>query len=163
MKKGMKNGNTRSIGIDKIDWDYISANQKLNEDFIREFQDKVDWKAISEYQSVTYGHATSEKGKQEAMQQEETIVLPNIFTPNGDGKNDEFSIDLSSYEFLDYSLVILDMNNQLVFKSNNPLESWNGKKVDGDVCPIGSYVYYLTGKTVSGKTVSKYSTLRIQY
>jgi len=130
-------------------------NIQLDEEKIQE--------AISEYQSVTYGHATSEKGKQEAMQQEETIVLPNIFTPNGDGKNDEFSIDLSSYEFLDYSLVILDMNNQLVFKSNNPLESWNGKKVDGDVCPIGSYVYYLTGKTVSGKTVSKYSTLRIQY
>jgi gliding motility-associated-like protein len=95
--------------------------------------------------------------------QEEAIVLPNIFTPNGDGKNDEFSIDLSSYEFLDYSLVILDMNNQLVFKSNNPQENWNGKKVDGDVCPTGNYIYYLTGKTVSGKSISKYSTLRIQY
>jgi gliding motility-associated-like protein len=95
--------------------------------------------------------------------QEEAIVLPNIFTPNGDGKNDEFSIDLSSYEFLDYSLVILDINNQLVFKSNNPQENWNGKIVDGDVCPSGNYIYYLTGKTVSGKSISKYSTLRIQY
>jgi gliding motility-associated-like protein len=95
--------------------------------------------------------------------QEETIVLPNIFTPNGDGKNDEFSVDLSSYEFSDFSLVILDMKNQLVFKSTNPQESWNGKKVDGDVCPAGTYIYYLTGKTVSGKTISKYSTLRIQY
>lgn len=95
--------------------------------------------------------------------QEEIIVLPNIFTPNGDGKNDEFSIDLSSYEFTDFSLVILDMQNQLVFKSNNPQENWNGKKVDGDVCPAGTYIYYLTGKTVSGKTISKYSTLRIQY
>ena len=95
--------------------------------------------------------------------QEEAIVLPNIFTPNGDGKNDEFSIDLSSYEFVDYSLVILDKNNQLVFKSNNPQENWNGKKIDGDVCPTGTYIYYLTGKTVSGKTISKYSTLRIQY
>jgi gliding motility-associated-like protein len=95
--------------------------------------------------------------------QEEAIVLPNIFTPNGDGKNDEFSIDLSSYEFVDYSLVILDKNNQLVFKSNNPQENWNGKKIDGEVCPTGTYIYYLTGKTISGKTISKYSTLRIQY
>jgi gliding motility-associated-like protein len=94
---------------------------------------------------------------------EEAIVLPNIFTPNGDGKNDEFSIDLSSYEFSDYSLVILDMNNQLVFTSKNPQENWNGKKVDGDVCPTGTYIYYLTGKTISGKTISKYSTLRIQH
>ena len=86
-----------------------------------------------------------------------------VFDSNGDGKNDEFSIDLSSYEFTDFSLVILDMKNQLVFKSNNPQENWNGKKVDGDVCPAGTYIYYLTGKTVSGKTISKYSTLRIQY
>jgi gliding motility-associated-like protein len=95
--------------------------------------------------------------------QEEIIVLPNIFTPNGDGKNDEFSIDLSSYEFLDYSLVILDMNNQLVFKSNDTQERWNGKKIDGSNCNAGTYIYYLTGKTVSGKTISKYSSLRIHY
>jgi gliding motility-associated-like protein len=98
-----------------------------------------------------------------SIQQEESIVLPNIFTPNGDGKNDVFSIDLSAYEFGDYSLVILDMANHVVFNSNDPLESWNGKKVDGEVCPTGNYVYYLTGKTKEGKTISKYSTLRIQH
>lgn len=95
--------------------------------------------------------------------QEENILLPNIFTPNGDGKNDEFRIDLSAFEFLDYSLVILDMNNQAVFKSTNPQESWDGKKEDGENCKSGTYIYYLTGKTISGKTISKYSTLRIQY
>ena len=95
--------------------------------------------------------------------QEEVLILPNIFTPNGDGKNDEFSIDLSAFDFVDYSLVILDGKNQIVFKSNDPNESWNGKKLDGDMCPAGSYVYYLTGKTSSDKTISKYATLRIQY
>jgi gliding motility-associated-like protein len=98
-----------------------------------------------------------------SIEQEEFIVLPNIFTPNGDGKNDVFSIDLGAFEFADYSLVILDVKNQVVFKSNDPLESWNGKKVDGEVCPMGTYVYYLTGKTVTGKTISKYSSLRIQH
>lgn len=95
--------------------------------------------------------------------EEDNILLPNIFTPNGDGKNDEFSIDLSAFEFLDYSLVVLDMNNQAVFQSTDPQESWNGKNKEGESCKTGTYIYYLTGKTISGKTISKYSTLRIQY
>lgn len=127
-----------------------------------QLEDETIEKVISENQIATNG-ATSDNGKLDAIQLEEKIVLPNIFTPNGDGKNDEFSIDLSDFEFLDYSLVILDMNNQAVFKSTHPQESWNGKKEDGENCKAGNYIYYLTGKTVSGKTISKYATLRIQY
>ena len=32
---------------DKVDWKSISWRQKLSEEFIREFQDKVYWKYIS--------------------------------------------------------------------------------------------------------------------
>ena len=35
------------------DWSYISINQKLSEDFIREFQDRVIWFLISEYQELS--------------------------------------------------------------------------------------------------------------
>ena len=95
--------------------------------------------------------------------QEADIILPNVFTPNGDGNNDVFSIDLGSYTFVDYSLVILDKTNQLVFKSSLTQEIWDGKNMNGDRCPKGNYVYYLTGKTDTGKTITKYSTLRIEY
>jgi len=95
--------------------------------------------------------------------QEAAIILPNVFTPNGDGNNDVFSVDLSAYTFMDYSLVILDKTNQLVFKSSLTQEIWDGKNMNGDRCPKGNYVYYLTGKTDTGKTITKYSTLRIEY
>jgi hypothetical protein len=35
------------------DWKNISKNQKLSEDFIREFQDKVNWNMISIYQKLS--------------------------------------------------------------------------------------------------------------
>jgi hypothetical protein len=38
---------------DKVNWDYISAKQKLSEDFIREFADKVNWVNISSYQNLS--------------------------------------------------------------------------------------------------------------
>jgi len=38
---------------DKVDWNDIFKWQKLSEDFIREFQDKVSWKKISCYQELS--------------------------------------------------------------------------------------------------------------
>jgi hypothetical protein len=38
---------------DKVNWWGISIHQKLSEDFIREFQDKVDWLCISIYQKLS--------------------------------------------------------------------------------------------------------------
>ena len=38
---------------EKIDWDYISANQKLSEKFIREFQKKANWDNISICQELS--------------------------------------------------------------------------------------------------------------
>ena len=38
---------------DKVDWDWIPKYQKLSEDFIREFQDKIYWTYISKYQKLS--------------------------------------------------------------------------------------------------------------
>jgi len=38
---------------DKVDWEWISQYQKLSEEFIREFEDKVYWSWISEYQKLS--------------------------------------------------------------------------------------------------------------
>ena len=37
----------------QVDWYYISAYQKLSEDFIREFKDKVNWSNISVNQTIS--------------------------------------------------------------------------------------------------------------
>ena len=38
---------------EKVDWGWISTYQKLSEYFIKEFQDKVDWDWISGYQKLS--------------------------------------------------------------------------------------------------------------
>jgi len=37
---------------DKVNWYYISIDQKLSEDFIARFQNKVNWNNISKHQKL---------------------------------------------------------------------------------------------------------------
>ena len=39
--------------FDNLEWDYISSYLKLSEDFIREYQHKVDWVLISIFQDLS--------------------------------------------------------------------------------------------------------------
>src|SRR5574344_109603 len=38
---------------DKVDWRYISICQKLSESFIEKYSDKVDWRYIPQYQKLS--------------------------------------------------------------------------------------------------------------
>ena len=38
---------------DKVDWEYISKYQTLSEEFIRKFKNKVDWYWISKHQTLS--------------------------------------------------------------------------------------------------------------
>jgi gliding motility-associated-like protein len=92
---------------------------------------------------------------------ESTILLPNIFTPNGDGKNDLLSIKIG--EVIEFSVVILNQANKVIYTSSNPNFSWDGIATNGELSPAGSYVYYISAKDLNGKLLTKYSSLTISY
>jgi gliding motility-associated-like protein len=94
-------------------------------------------------------------------EQEKTVLLPNIFTPNGDGKNDFLSIKIG--EVTEFSVVILNQANKVIFTSNDPNFSWDGLATNGELSPAGTYVYYISAKDLNGKLLTKYSSLTISY
>ncbi len=70
------------------------------------------------------------------------LIFPNAFTPDGDDTNDIFrgvgQVSLISY----YELLIFDRWGKIVFKTNDPLEGWNGKMNNsGQQLPMGVYTY----------------------
>lgn len=77
------------------------------------------------------------------------VYIPNAFTPtNGDGLNPTFSVFTGLVE--QFSFSIYDRWGQLMFRSENPDEGWNGfygKKM----APQGVYVYKLTYRFPKGK------------
>jgi len=69
-------------------------------------------------------------------------TLPNIFTPNGDGKNDYF-IPFPGYTSVrEIDLKIFDRWGKLVFETHNPAIQWDGKeKTTNQPCSDGTYFY----------------------
>jgi gliding motility-associated-like protein len=94
-------------------------------------------------------------------EKESTVLLPNIFTPNGDGKNDFLSIKIG--EVTEFSVVILNQANKVIYTSNDPNFSWDGITLEGEITPAGNYVYYISAKEQSGKILTKYSNLTISF
>jgi gliding motility-associated-like protein len=100
---------------------------------------------------------------QEAQAKKTTpISLPNIFTPNGDGQNEALQINWDRAEVQDFSIVVLDAQNKVVFKSSDPEFSWNGTDLGEEKLPRGNYIYFVSA-VIDGQKWQQSSNLQIQY
>lgn len=88
------------------------------------------------------------------------IYLPDVFTPNGDGNNDEFFIETDG--LTDYSLVVMDQKNSVVFQTSDPSFRWKGFDLGGNPVPEGQYIYVLTAKDRAKESINRYSRLLIK-
>ena len=96
----------------------------------------------------------------ETPSEAQKIYLPDVFTPNGDGNNDEFFIETE--DLTDYSLVVMDQRNNVVFQTSDPSFRWKGFDLGGNPVPEGQYVYVLTARDRSGESINRYSRLLIK-
>ena len=72
-------------------------------------------------------------------------VLPNVATPNGDGRNDAVLFLLANQSIAAPRLRIFSLGGQLLFESTTPDReqrlAWIGRDRDGRQVPAGSYLY----------------------
>ena len=72
--------------------------------------------------------------------EEFTMYIPDAFTPNGDGINDVFQVKGAGFVEEGFEMRIYDRWGELIFKTNNVYEGWNGK-VKGVDAKNDVYVY----------------------
>lgn len=96
------------------------------------------------------------------------VFVPNVFTPNKNGFNDLFVIDLNSARLLEeVNVEIFNRWGQLIKVSNYGVQAlsklptinnkqqltiWDGRTTSGENVPIGTYYYVIKYKTTEGET-----------
>ncbi|CAN5780518.1 hypothetical protein BH10BAC3_BH10BAC3_01150 [soil metagenome] len=87
-----------------------------------------------------------------------TPLVPNVFSPNGDGINDKWIIRyLESYDGVDVQ--VYDRYGQQVYHNvgyNNP---WDGNR-NGKPLPVGTYYYIIDRKITATKLTGSVSIIR---
>jgi len=110
--------------------------------------------------------------------EEITLFIPNVFTPNGDNENDNFVIQIIGAELLERlevevfnrwgQKVLSSTFDALSLASEIPASSgmtelmvWNGTTTAGSKASEGTYFYVVTYITKTGETVTQKGTVSL--
>jgi gliding motility-associated-like protein len=90
--------------------------------------------------SVNNEHCTSDSTDMTVAIAESYLAVPNVFTPNGDGKNDEFRVAYRSLR--EFHCWVYNRWGKLVFEWDDPAKGWDGT-INGRPAAEGAYFYVI--------------------
>ncbi|MDQ3051215.1 MAG: gliding motility-associated C-terminal domain-containing protein [Bacteroidota bacterium] len=88
-----------------------------------------------------------------------SLTVPNVFTPNNDGKNDVF-------EFIEVGISSINVNifnrwGKEVYDWSTNNTSWDGKSKDGEELPDGVYLYIIKARGIDDKSYDYQGTVQM--
>jgi|WetSurSiteA1Bulk_404760.scaffolds.fasta_scaffold02708_2 gliding motility-associated-like protein len=89
----------------------------------------------------------------------EVITVPNVFTPDGDLKNDLFR-PVITFTPSEYRFLISNRQGKSLFDTDDFLDTWDGTD-NGKPVPEGVYLWFLKLKTPEGKSISQTGTVTV--
>src|SRR5690606_24711073 len=112
------------------------------------------------YVSNTYGSCESDRVKimvHKIKCCEQEMFIPNAFTPNGDGLNDEFQLRIDGLS----RLVIFEVYNRYgnrVYLQQSPYGKWDGS-MNGKPLDVGTYIYRAVFQCSNGSEIERKGTI----
>jgi len=82
----------------------------------------------------------------------EGLIIPNVFTPNGDGYNDVFKIRNSNVG--EFVFRVFNRWGTQIYETTAPEIAWDGKTTAGLTAPGGTYFYTVKAKLKSGNDIA---------
>ncbi len=86
------------------------------------------------------------------------LLIPNAFSPNGDGINDEWKVSYRS--LLEFKCWIFDRQGHQLFETDDPSKGWDGKHGGKTVKP-GVYYYVIQATGSDGKRYKRSGDINI--
>lgn len=80
---------------------------------------------------------------------ESSIAVPNVFTPNGDGNNDQ--LELQAVNITSVEMGIYNRWGQKIYSIELPRQIWDGRSFSGEPATEGTYFFELRAAGGDGK------------
>lgn len=133
-------------------WTVFKENQfyltRTSTDFPCTFSDFGRYKIVlvSSNQQCSYTDSVVVEINESALQ------VPNVFTPNGDGVNDEFRVAYRSLR--SFQMAVYNRWGNKIYTSTDPAKGWNGN-IGQREAAAGPYFYYIKAEGTDGKKYTK--------
>ena len=91
---------------------------------------------------------------------ESYLAVPNVFTPNNDGQNDEFRVAYRSLR--EFHIWVYNRWGKLVYESVDPAKGWDGN-INGRPAAPGAYYYVIRALGTDAAKDAQYIGLKAVY
>jgi gliding motility-associated-like protein len=88
----------------------------------------------------------------------EDVFVPNVFTPNGDGKNDLLLVYGNTIDKIDFR--VFNQWGQSIFETSDKSKGWDGR-YKGLMQPVTVYVYALKATLLDGRVITKKGSITL--
>ena len=110
--------------------------------------------------SVNNEFCTSDSTEVTVAISESYLAVPNVFTPNGDGKNDEFRVAYRSLR--EFHCWVYNRWGKLVYEWDDPSKGWDGT-IYGKPAAEGAYFYVIRALGTDAAKDASYIGLKAVY
>ena len=100
--------------------------------------------------------------QEEQIPNEKCVIVPNIFTPNDDFRNDVWSVKTTDIEV--FVINLRDRNGKIVYTSNDKEFTWDGTDMSGVKVEAGEYYYVIVSERGSnGEKLVTQGSVTVKY